>query len=86
MPRGITIRRWLFRLLKLPPRLVYAIGLGAQLAQKLGQEGKPFAPGLLDSTTTKTDLKNLSKLLRPEAEKIKKAAKKGHSDGDDQED
>jgi len=29
MPRGITIRRWLFRLVKLPPRLVYAIGLGA---------------------------------------------------------
>jgi deazaflavin-dependent oxidoreductase (nitroreductase family) len=28
MPRSITIRRWLFRLLKLPPRLVYAIGLG----------------------------------------------------------
>jgi deazaflavin-dependent oxidoreductase (nitroreductase family) len=29
MPERITIRRWLFRLLKLPPRLVYAIGLGA---------------------------------------------------------
>ena len=28
MPKSITIRRWFFRLLKLPPRLVYAIGLG----------------------------------------------------------
>ena len=29
MPRSITIRRWLFRLSKYPPRLLYAIGLGA---------------------------------------------------------
>ena len=64
-------------------RSIYMASLRAKEANR---EGKPIPPDLLDNTTPKEDLKTLAARLRPLADDIKQPARKGHSDGADQED
>lgn len=58
----------------------------AEEVRKGAEDGRPFAPGLLDRVAFKTNLKSLAREIEPIADQIRQAARKGKNNGDDQED